>query len=211
MKKKAIMLALIEALTIEREARAKVRADQINRALENQRRDLVKEWATDPPYGIICGVRKLIEEGKLRPPAGWPTPTERHPVLRVRVTFTDKLTELDTPATYFLRRLANCLKGLDGYTVMLHGHCSNSGNYHDDLKVSRDRSESVECFLRSHGVRRITSRNYGNQRPLDGDPDADERVDVNVFGLGETAAKGVLEAFPVAGYFEIEEYRSVRS
>ena len=194
---------------IDREAKAKVRADQINRALENQRRALVKEWATDPPYGIICGVRKLIEDGKIRPPkdTGWRTPLERHPVIRVRFEFGCDVATLDTPAQWNLRTLANCLMGLDGYTVVVHGHCDATGTKDHNLRLSRKRAEEAADFLVSLGVQRnrVTERWYGSQFPLDGDPESDRRVEVEVLGLGETAAKGVLEAFPTVGYFEIEE------
>ncbi|WP_346836923.1 OmpA family protein [Microbulbifer sp. SAOS-129_SWC] len=67
-----------------------------------------------------------------------------------------------------LQTVVRSLRNQPGSQVEIAGHSDSLGNDAYNLKLSRDRANSVRDFLISHGVNgnRITANGYGEQQPI---------------------------------------------
>lgn len=67
-----------------------------------------------------------------------------------------------------MEKLAMLLKEKPEINISLFGHTDNQGDFNLNLKLSRERAESVKAFLVENGINgnRITTKGYGNTRPI---------------------------------------------
>ncbi|MCX7820991.1 MAG: OmpA family protein [Brevinematales bacterium] len=66
-----------------------------------------------------------------------------------------------------LKRLVQILRKYPDYEIEIHGHTDNIGSESYNLKLSRQRAESVYNFLKKEGIsNRMTSKGFGFKHPL---------------------------------------------
>lgn len=76
-----------------------------------------------------------------------------------------KLLPESIPELESLRKLMETNPGLK---IALYGHTDNQGDFNLNLKLSRERAESVKTFLIENGIQpdRIVTKGYGSTRPV---------------------------------------------
>lgn len=126
----------------------------------------------------------------------------------IKITFDSGLlfgvdqSSLSTTAQSNLTQLADKLKKYDDTDVLIEGHTDSSGPDEYNMKLSKQRAESVASFLRNQGVRanRMTTVGYGENQPI-ADNTTDEgmsknrRVEVAIYAnkkMKKAAEKGEL-------------------
>jgi outer membrane protein OmpA-like peptidoglycan-associated protein len=93
------------------------------------------------------------------------------------VFFINKSFSLSTGAAPVLEQLVLILKRNPGMKILITAHTENSGNFTDDLMLSRRQSEKILEYLTGRGIdkNRLSSVGYGSARPVAPDYPESER------------------------------------
>ncbi|MFN4244862.1 MAG: OmpA family protein [Brevinematia bacterium] len=84
------------------------------------------------------------------------------------IEFAFNSAQLTPKGAQIVKRVAEKLKKFGGYKIRVEGHTDNIGSYEYNLKLSKDRAESVKKELVKNGLSpdRITTEGYSFERPI---------------------------------------------
>jgi OOP family OmpA-OmpF porin len=93
------------------------------------------------------------------------------------VTFAVNSAELTPESDEVLGYAVTTLKHHPEFVIEVDGHTDSTGSDKLNLSLSQRRAESVEAYLKSHGVTNtLTAKGYGKTRPIEDNKTAEGRL-----------------------------------
>src|SRR5688572_15470039 len=95
-----------------------------------------------------------------------------------RVQFKPSSAELTSASYKVLDEIIVVLKSSPEIKVIIEGHSSSDGVYQENVKLSKNRAESVRKYLNSKGIEneRLSTVGYGPDRPINSGKSLEDRV-----------------------------------
>lgn len=93
---------------------------------------------------------------------------DKKKVVLKRLYFVQSLPKILPESLPEMESLLDFMKVNPAANILLTGHTDNQGDFNLNLKLSRERAESVKSFLVENGIssKRIKTKGYGNLRPV---------------------------------------------
>jgi OOP family OmpA-OmpF porin len=93
------------------------------------------------------------------------------------VTFAVNSAELTPESDQVLMYAVETLKSHPNFVIEVDGHTDSTGSDKLNLSLSQRRAESVEAYLKSHGVTNtLTAKGFGKTRPIEDNKTAEGRL-----------------------------------